>query len=136
MAGSSKHKVLIVDDERLVADTLMKIFTMAGYNARAVYSAEEALTAVKQTGWMPQLTIVDVFLPKMNGIDLTIMLKRECPDCRVSLLSGQPGTADLLEAAARNGHTFPVLPKPTQPATVLEFSTSLLASAAEPSIPS
>jgi DNA-binding NtrC family response regulator len=127
MAGSAVHRVLIVDDERVISDTLLTIFTKAGYETRAVYSAEEAIDVVRATGWIPQFTVVDVHLPGMTGIDLAILLKAECPDCKVSLFSGQPSTSVLLEAAAREGHVFEVLAKPVPPTELLSIASRHLA---------
>ena len=79
-------RVLFVDDERVIADTLGIIFSNHGYVTRAVYSAEQALELMSD--WLPDLAIIDVLLPGMNGIDLAIRLKAEYPDCRLSLFSG------------------------------------------------
>ena len=100
-------RVLFVDDERVIADTLAIIFSSQGYVTRAVYSAEQALELISY--WLPDLAIIDVLLPGMNGIDLAIQLKAEYPDCRLSLFSGQALTGDLLELARQNGHSFEIL---------------------------
>jgi CheY-like chemotaxis protein len=65
--SAGKKRVLIVDDEHIIADTLVAIFSGAGYESRAAYSAEGALGLIPS--WPPQLAIVDVILPGMNGID-------------------------------------------------------------------
>ena len=95
MAPSHQYKVLIVDDERLIADTLAKIFKRAGYVSEAAYSAEAVLDSAST--WSPHLAIVDVVLPGMNGIELARWLKKICPECHIVLLSGQLATNDLLE---------------------------------------
>jgi DNA-binding NtrC family response regulator len=133
-----RHTVLIVDDESVIADTLGIIFSNAGYDARAVYSAEQALALVHAGEWLPQAAILDVCLPVMNGIDLAILLKGLCPWCRVSLFSGHSATADLLETAQRNGHTFEVMAKPVHPEVLLRITEQLLgcdATAAASSLP-
>jgi DNA-binding NtrC family response regulator len=117
---------LIVDDEHVIADTLAIIFANAGYDALAVYSAEQALEMLQGADWQPQLAILDVGLPRMNGIDLAILLGRMFPRCKVSLFSGQAATLDLIEAAQRNGHTFEVLPKPVHPDLLLGMAALML----------
>ena len=117
-------RVLFVDDERLIADTLAIIFSSQGYETRAVYSAEQALELISD--WLPNLAIIDVQLPGMNGIDLAIRLKAECPDCRLSLFSGRASTSDLLEVARQNGHSFDILAKPVPPAEFLAQASHLL----------
>src|SRR5665213_1396614 len=104
------RRVLVVDDEHVIADTLVTIFSGAGYEAKAVYSAEEALQLLEV--WLPHKAILDVRLPKMNGIDLAIRLKAQYPRCQLTLFSGQTETLELLEAAKANGHSFQILAKP------------------------
>jgi DNA-binding NtrC family response regulator len=126
--GPVKHTVLVVDDESVIADTLRIIFANAGYDARAVYNAELALALLNEGEWLPQAAIIDVCLPEMNGIDLAIVLKGLCPGCRVSLFSGHSETADLLDAAQQNGHTFPVMAKPVHPEELLRVTAQMLSS--------
>ena len=117
MSSSFEPKrVLFVDDERLIADTLAIIFSSQGYETRAVYSAEQALELISD--WLPNLAIIDVRLPGMNGIDLAIRLRAEYPDCRLSLFSGQASTSDLLELARQKGHSFDIIAKPVPPVEI------------------
>jgi DNA-binding NtrC family response regulator len=119
-----KKRVLIVDDERVITDTLVTIFSKAGYESKGVYSAEQAL--IEMEGWCPSLVIIDVLLPAMNGIDLAIRIKSQWPECHLSLFSGQAATVDLLDMAMKNGHTFDVLPKPVHPSELLGVAQRLL----------
>jgi DNA-binding response OmpR family regulator len=118
------HKVLIVDDKRTIADTLDLIFSANGYETRAAYSAEQALEIVAE--WLPDLAIVDVVLPLMNGIDLAILLTAQYPTCRLLLFSGQSLTADLLAEAEIRGYKFEILAKPVHPTEILERALNLL----------
>ena len=122
MGCVAKYTVLIVDDEQLVSDTLAKIFRMAGYDSRAAYSAEAVL------GWAiecsPQLAILDVFLPGMNGIELAHWLKQVCPSCQVLLISGQHATCDLIDAEEAAGFCWTTLPKPVHPQNFLAWLPS------------
>jgi DNA-binding response OmpR family regulator len=78
-------KVLIVDDEKNIGESLTAIFTSRGYESKTAFSAELAVEII--AGCEPDLAIVDVGLPKMNGIDLAIALKNGRPSCRVLLFS-------------------------------------------------
>lgn len=118
------QKVLIVDDERWTSDTLATIFNIAGYEARATYSAEEALAVLED--WQPALVILDVVLPKMNGIDLAILLAGRRPSCQILLFSGNPNTAQIANAAAQSGHPFEILEKPVHPDFMLQRAGQLL----------
>ena len=117
------HKILIVDDERVLAETLAIIFTNAGYDARAASSAERALELIAD--WCPDLAILDVVLPKMNGIDLAILLRANHPNCRIALFSGQLVTSDLLAEANASGHNFEIVVKPVHPAVLLSLASQL-----------
>jgi CheY-like chemotaxis protein len=119
-------KILIVDDEKVFADTLAQIFRGEGYDCRAVYSAEQALDALSEQ-WIPDLTILDVMLPGMNGIDLAIGLKATHPSVAVMMISGQLATTGLIEQAAQKGHTFSILPKPFPVPDLLANASKLLA---------
>ena len=117
------HKVLIVDDERVIADSLVTIFKSAGYDARAASSAEGALELIGD--WSPDLTILDVIIPKMDGIDLAILLRAKYPNCRIVLFSGQADTRDLLVAANASGYAFEIVAKPVHPETLLSLAAQL-----------
>jgi DNA-binding NtrC family response regulator len=121
--SAEKIRVLIVDDEHTIADTLVAIFSSAGYESRAAYSAESALGLIPS--WPPHLAIVDVILPAMNGIDFAILLKAIRPDCTVQLFSGQLDTLSLLEAARQRGHAFEVFAKPVHPRELLALASGL-----------
>jgi CheY-like chemotaxis protein len=119
--GSEQRRVLIVDDEKRITDTLAKIFEGAGYEVRGAYSAESART-ILQT-WSPHLALIDVCLPVMNGIELAKLMNEEYPDCRLMLLSGQAETTDLLEASVKEGYAFEILAKPIHPKTLLNWAS-------------
>jgi DNA-binding response OmpR family regulator len=109
--------ILVVDDERVIADTLAAILTSHGFAAIAAYDAESALDFAGVVP--PDLLLSDVVLPGMNGIDLAIAMKGRVRDCSVLLFSGQAATADLLASARDAGHDFTVLDKPIHPADLL-----------------
>jgi DNA-binding response OmpR family regulator len=119
------RKILIVDDEVPIADTMAIIFTNRGYEARVAYAAECAIEIIAE--WAPDIAIVDVMLPSMNGIDFSIILRDNRPACKILLFSGQPDTSLLLEEALRKGHSFEILSKPLHPSLILDKVDLLLA---------
>lgn len=124
------RRILIIDDEPAIAETLAIILSTRGYEVKVSYSAEEAIETI--AGWRPDLAIVDVMLPMMNGIDFSIVLKANYPGCSILLFSGQPDTGALLEEALKKGHRFEVLAKPLHPAFLLETVQNLLGAKQEP----
>jgi CheY-like chemotaxis protein len=117
MADTPKPRVLVADDERVIADTLAIILSQAGYNASAVYSGTSAVEQAKAV--KPDLVISDVIMPDMNGIDAAIKIRAALPACKILLFSGQAATADLLENARQRGHEFEILAKPVHPQDLL-----------------
>lgn len=110
--------VLVVDDERVIADTLSAILSLNGYAPITAYDGVAALELASLIP--PEVLITDVMMPRMNGIDLAINIRQVAPDCEVVLFSGQAQTVDLLEPARLAGHVFALLSKPVHPAVLLE----------------
>jgi len=110
-------KVLVVDDERVIADTLAIILNQHGYDASAVYTGEEAVEAARAL--TPDLIISDVVMKDMDGIEAAIRIRQFLPGCKILLFSGQAATADLLESARAKGHEFEILAKPVHPQDLL-----------------
>ena len=117
-------KVLIVDDEKSVADSTALVFKKHGHQATTAYSGEEALALVREL--KPDILLTDVKMTGLNGIDLAILLCQELPNCKLLLFSGQADTADLLEEAKRAGYEFEILAKPVSPQVLLEKAEALV----------
>jgi CheY-like chemotaxis protein len=113
----TKPKVLVADDERVIADTLSIILNQSGFEATAVYSGEKAVEMARIL--RPNMLISDVIMTDMNGIDAAIQIRGILPDCKILLFSGQAATADLLEGARAKGHEFEILAKPVHPQDLL-----------------
>lgn len=121
-------RVLIVDDEHLVADTLSLIFQKHGFTTRAVYSVDEALLCARD--FSPDLLLCDINMPERDGLDLITSMDRELPACRILVLTGaysRLGRVRQQSAEARK--KFSVLTKPCQPADLLRCAGELLQNA-------
>jgi DNA-binding NtrC family response regulator len=114
----SKPEVYVVDDEVLIAETLVMILNQSGFSACAFNDPRHALTAAI-SGSPPDLLISDVVMPGMSGVELGIEFRQKFPECKVLLFSGQAATADMLEAARSQGYDFDVLSKPVHPPDLL-----------------
>jgi CheY-like chemotaxis protein len=120
-----KARVLIVDDDKLIRITLAHVFAGRGYEARAAESAEEALELVEQ--WVPNLALLDVNLPKMDGVELAIRIKAVFPDCRTVLISGAPESEFVVQRYGPAGQGLELLAKPIHPEDLLARAAQLLA---------
>ncbi|MBX6360009.1 response regulator [Pseudacidobacterium ailaaui] len=113
----AKPKVLVADDERVIADTLAIILNQSGFEAIAVYSGEKAVEMAESI--KPDMLISDVIMTDLNGIDAAIKIRAMLPSCKILLFSGQAATADLLDRARNQGHEFEILAKPVHPQDLL-----------------
>jgi CheY-like chemotaxis protein len=120
-------RVLVVDDESIIADTLVLILNKSGYEATAAYSGEQALELAPVIE--PHVLISDVAMKGANGVETAIRITGELPECRVVLFSGQAHAADLLEEARTQGYNFEILRKPVEPRVLLNHIHSLLSAA-------
>jgi CheY-like chemotaxis protein len=120
---SQMTKILVVDDERVIADTLAMILCDAGYDCMAAYSGEEALRRAAELN--PALVLTDVIMPGLNGLELAVRLRANAPDCEILLFSGNATTQDLLDLARGEGHRFELLPKPIPARTLLAKISSM-----------
>lgn len=115
------RQILIVDDASVFAETLELILLRWGHQPKVAHSAEEAIQIL--SGWKPDLAILDLVLPGMNGIELSDVLNANYPDCVSVLVSGHPQAAELLERACSQGKFYSILPKPLDPALILAIVT-------------
>ena len=100
----SLPKVLVVDDERRIVDTLTEILQMAGFQVVAAYDGWEALEAAVR--FQPDYVLSDVLMPRMNGVELAIAIRKKYLDARILLFSGQTGISEILLDGRRQGFEF------------------------------
>jgi DNA-binding NtrC family response regulator len=113
----NNFKIVLVDDEPAIANTLCKIIRGAGYRVFAAYDAESAMMLCRHHS--AALLISDVNMPGISGLELAGQLSREMPACHIILFSGHVDTAPLLAAAGRQGNHFQYLVKPVHPEDLL-----------------
>jgi CheY-like chemotaxis protein len=126
-----KHRILVVDDERAIAETLATILENRGYETATAYSGEEAVQMA--CSFQPDCIVSDVHMGTMNGIEAVIEVSRALPCCKVLLISGNAGYGDLLERARAKGFDFELLLKPVPPAELLLRIAQMLLHSADPS---
>lgn len=114
---SAKPKVLIADDEKVIADTLAMILNQGGFDAKAVYTSEKALEEAPK--FRPDMLISDVLMADINGVDAAIRMRAILPQIRVFLLSGQTATAEMIAKSKASDLGFEVLVKPVHPKDLL-----------------
>ncbi len=116
-------RVLVVDDEQLITDTLCAILNESGFDARGAYGGIEALEAVAE--YQPHIVLSDVMMPRMSGVELGIQLRNLYPETKVILFSGQTATSGMIQRAQAEGHRFDLIPKPIHPRDLIARLKSL-----------
>ncbi len=123
-----KTRVLVVDDDRLVADTLSMIYIANGYDCEARYSAADAFARAKE--FAPDLVLCDVTLPDESGLQLGWRVQDALPHTRLLLLTAYASNAVQVSAEAHRMHRpVRLLNKPCRPDDLLRETASLLQSA-------
>jgi CheY-like chemotaxis protein len=110
-------KVIVVDDEPVIADTLVDILNGEGCEAVAVSDGASAIKWAQMI--LPDVIVSDVMMPGLNGIETAKAIRETLPACRIVLFSGQAASLDLLEKARAEGYEFEVLAKPVNPTVLL-----------------
>ena len=111
-------RILVVDDEKVIADTIVQILNRNGFIAEAAYGGEEAIEKARRH--CPDLVLSDVLMPQIDGVEAAIAIRKLCPDTRIILFSGQSATVEILARARERGHTFELLPKPIHPTQLIK----------------
>jgi len=108
-----RPKVLVVDDEKLIVDTISEILEGAGFHVMGAY---DGWTAVEAAGrFRPDYLLSDVLMPRMNGVELAIAIRKMYPETTVLLFSGQAGISEILRNGQQQGFEFELIPKPIHP---------------------
>ena len=110
-------RILVVDDEVLIADTIVQILNRNGFIAQAAYSGTDAVRLAQL--YCPELVLSDVMMPQVDGVEAAIRIREHCPDTRIVLFSGQAATVEILARARERGHSFELLPKPIHPTQLI-----------------
>lgn len=121
---TNQATILVVDDERVIADTLSTILSKSGFSIMTAYDGTSALALARTVA--PDLLLSDVMMPGITGVDLAIMVTETIPACKVLLFSGHAATADLLQTANRQGRDFTAMTKPLHPTDMLRRISEVL----------
>jgi CheY-like chemotaxis protein len=118
-------RVLIADDEQVIADSLAEILARYGYPTTAAYSGAMAVEVAGS--FRPDVIISDVVMPGMNGFEAGRLIREMIPSCRIILFSGQALVPELLDTFKSEGPGFEILSKPVEPKVLLAYLSGAVA---------
>ncbi len=127
VATPKAGKVLLIDDDPDVRNTVRELLTEMGYDVQTANSGRAGLDMLDSA--QPDLVIVDFAMPEMNGAEVARIIHRSRPALPILFVSGHADTVALQDAVGN----APLLRKPFRPsdlATAME-ETRRLASARE-----
>jgi DNA-binding NtrC family response regulator len=104
-------KILIIDDDRIIGESLSLALGLLGHRAAACPDAETALRRAKDGGY--EVFLIDYNMPGMSGLDLSLQLRERFPRALIIGMSG----FDMAEAFSRAGADH-FLRKPVNAVTI------------------
>jgi two-component system, NtrC family, response regulator HydG len=110
-AMKTKGRILIVDDELVVRDSLGKWFTSEGYTARPVSGGREALEVIQQSEF--DIALLDIKMPGMDGMELQARLREADPDLTVVIMTGYASVDTAVQSLKRGAYDY--ITKPVDP---------------------
>src|SRR5689334_21093866 len=110
-ATRTKGRILVVDDELVVRDSLGKWFTSEGYTARPAGGAREALEIIQQAEF--DIALLDIKMPGMDGMELQARLREADPDLTVIIMTGYAAVDTAVQALKRGAYDY--ITKPVDP---------------------
>jgi two-component system response regulator AtoC len=104
-----KPYVAVVDDDSAFASYLRTFLSLRGYETRSYSRGDELLAAVKQ-GDPPDIVLLDVMMPGMNGLETLRALKSAKPELQAIMLSGREQASTIVEAVRLGAADYVVKP--------------------------
>jgi UDP-3-O-[3-hydroxymyristoyl] N-acetylglucosamine deacetylase len=99
-----EKKVLIVDDEERVVQSIAGVLEDEGFRIAKAQSGEEAIKVFQEEG--PDVTLLDIWMPGMDGIEVLKRLKWIAPECQVIMISGHATISTAMTAVKLGAFDF------------------------------
>ena len=107
--AQSQQTLLVVDDDLDIRDALQDVLEGAGYSVRLAADGQQALESLR-AGWTPNLILLDLMMPRMNGFEFRDVQRRDTGLCDIPVLLASADPA--LPQAARTLGVAGYLRKP------------------------
>ena len=118
----AKAKVLVVDDEAVVRESYLRTLDGVRYNVRAALDGAEALRMMEAEHF--DVILLDIRMPKMDGIEVLRQIKKRWPECEVVIITGYPSIETAKEAVRLGAYNY--LAKPVGPQEIVEAATGAM----------
>ena len=122
----SANKVLVVDDEAVVVNSIRKILSRKGFSVQEAFTCKDALAQVFANDF--DLVLLDMRLTDGNGIEVLQKIKAKKPQLRVVIVTGYASTDTAVEAIQKGASDY--MPKPFTPDELYNMTSRVLGAAA------
>jgi len=112
-----KRKVLIVDDDRDIVTIVSTILGGRGWDIKAAYNGREALEAVTLS--KPDIILLDIMMPEMNGIEVLKRIKKIDTDARIIMITAFGDVESYLDSMELGAYEY--INKPFETDELLEM---------------
>ena len=100
-------KIMVVDDDEGILNLLKRFLVSLGYEAILADSGEEALQRMNEK---PEIVILDIMMPGMNGFQVLEKIKEQAPSTEVIVITGLDETGLGIECLERGAFEFMAKP--------------------------
>lgn len=116
------EKILVVDDEEIVCQSIKKILSRKGYEVENALNVEDAVNKINEASF--DLVITDLMMPKTNGIELMQIIRDHYPELEVIMITGYASIESAVKATKLGASSY--LQKPFTPDELTEAAKKAL----------
>jgi two-component system, OmpR family, response regulator MprA len=110
MATIKDMSILVVDDDQAVRDALRRALALQGYEVELAADGEEALFKLRTNPHATDLLVVDVLMPRLDGLELTRRLRSDGSELPILMLTARDQIADRVEGLEAGADDYLVKP--------------------------
>lgn len=110
------EKILVVDDESTICDSVKKILSRKGYTVENTLNANDAITKLKNQKY--DILITDLMMPQMSGMELLDLVKKYYPEIDVLVITGYASIESAVQATKLGALDY--IQKPFTPNELVE----------------
>lgn len=105
--AAKKIRVLVVDDSRLTRMSVKTTLNVAKDQIELIGEAEEGQQAIEMVGrHLPDVVLMDIGMPIMDGVRATQAIKQQFPDVKVVMLTSHDDETDVLDAFSSGANSY------------------------------
>ena len=113
---SSKARILVIDDEKIILKSCNKILSEEGYDVQTVQTGAEGLQRLKDEKF--DIILTDLKMPEISGMEVLKRIMESYPDIIVIMMTGYSTVQTAVEAMKLGAYDY--IPKPFTPEELIE----------------